>query len=45
MQTEMEAVAEPVFPVSQLMGKVEEEDDEETADEQEATILNILNED
>jgi hypothetical protein len=42
---EMEAVAEPVVPRSQPTEAAEEEDDEETADEQEPSILNVLNED
>jgi uncharacterized coiled-coil protein SlyX len=48
MQTEMEAVVEPVVPATKLTGAseaVEEEDDEETADEQEPSIVNVLNED
>jgi hypothetical protein len=44
MQTEMQAVAEPVVRVSQQTEAAEEEDDEETANEQEPSILNILNE-
>jgi hypothetical protein len=47
MQTEMETIAEPVVPV-QPMGALEvaeEDDDEETADEQEPSILNVLNKD
>jgi hypothetical protein len=45
MQTEMEAIAEPIVP-AQLTGAAEaaeEDDDEETADEQESSILNVLN--
>jgi hypothetical protein len=48
MQTEMEAIAEPVVPSTQPTGAsaaAEEEDDGETADEQEPSILNVLNED
>jgi hypothetical protein len=45
METEMEAVAEPVRPASEPTGGVEDADDEETADEQELSILNVLNED
>jgi hypothetical protein len=45
METEKEAVAEPVRPASGPTGEAEEADDEETADEQEPSILNILNED
>jgi hypothetical protein len=45
MQTKMEAVEEPVRPGSQPMDEAEEEDDEETADEQQPSILNVLNED
>jgi hypothetical protein len=48
MQTEMEAVAEPVVPTTQpteAAEAAEEEDDEETADEQEPSILHVLNED
>jgi hypothetical protein len=49
MQMEMEAVAEPVVPTTQPTGASvavnEEEDDEETADEQEPSILHVLKED
>jgi hypothetical protein len=49
MQMEMEVVAEPVVPTTQpagaSIGVNEEEDDEETADEQEPSILHALNED
>jgi hypothetical protein len=45
MQIEMEAVAEPVQPASEPTGGAEEADDEETVDEQEPSILNVLNED
>jgi hypothetical protein len=49
MQTEMEAVVETVVPTIQPTGALanvnEEEDDEETADEQEPSILHVLNED
>jgi uncharacterized protein YecA (UPF0149 family) len=45
MQTEMEAVAEPVQPTEALAVAEDEDDDEETADEQEPSILNVLNED
>jgi hypothetical protein len=49
MQTEMEAVAEPVVPTTEpsgaSVGVNEDDDDEETADEQEPSILNVLNED
>jgi uncharacterized coiled-coil protein SlyX len=45
MQTEMEAVVEPVRPVSGPTGGAKEADDEETADVQEPSILNVLNED
>jgi hypothetical protein len=45
METEMEAVAELVRPVSQPTEGAEEADNEETADEQEPSILNVLNED
>jgi hypothetical protein len=49
MQIEMEAVAEPVVPMTQPTGASvavnKEEDDEETADEQEPSILHVLNED
>jgi hypothetical protein len=43
----METVAEPVGPSTQLMEAVAavKEDDEETADEQEPSILPVLNED
>jgi hypothetical protein len=47
MQTEMEAIAEPVVPTTQpteAAGAAEEED-EETANEQEPSILHVLNED
>jgi hypothetical protein len=45
METEMEAVAEPVRPTSQPTEGAEEADGDETADEQEPSILNVLNED
>jgi hypothetical protein len=45
MGTEMEAVAELVKPASEPTGGAEEADDEETADEQEPSILNVLNQD
>jgi hypothetical protein len=47
MQTEMEAVAEPVVPTqsTEAAEAVEGDHDEETTDEQEPSILNILNED
>jgi hypothetical protein len=45
METEMEAVVEPVRPASEPTGGAEEADDEETADGQEPSILNVLNED
>jgi hypothetical protein len=45
METKMEAIAEPVRPTSEPTGGAEEADDEETADEQEPSILNVLNED
>jgi hypothetical protein len=45
IETEMEDVAEPVRPASEPMGGAEETDDKETADEQEPSILNVLNED
>jgi hypothetical protein len=45
METEMEAVAEPVRPASEPTGETEDADDEETADEQDPSILNVLNED
>jgi hypothetical protein len=49
MQTEMEAVAELVVPMTQptgaSVGVNEEDDDEETANEQEPSILHVLNED
>jgi hypothetical protein len=45
MQTEMEIVAEPVVPATPPTGASEEEDNEETADEQGPSILNVLNED
>jgi hypothetical protein len=45
METEMEAVAEPVRLASQPTEGAEEADDKETADEQEPSILNVLNED
>jgi hypothetical protein len=46
MQTEMEAIAELVVP-AQPTGAAEavEDDNKETADEQEPSILNVLNED
>jgi hypothetical protein len=45
METEMEVVAEPVKLGSQPTAGAEEDDDEETADEQEPSILNVLIED
>jgi hypothetical protein len=47
MQTKMEAITEPVVPTTQPTGASEavEEDDEKTANEQEPSILNVLNED
>jgi hypothetical protein len=45
MQTKMETVAEPVVPTSQPTEAAEEDDYEETANEQEPSILNVLNED
>jgi hypothetical protein len=49
MQTEMEVVPEPVVPPTQSTGAStsvnQEDDDEETADKQEPSILNVLNED
>jgi DNA repair exonuclease SbcCD ATPase subunit len=45
METEMEVVAEPVRLASQPTEGAEEADDEETTDEQEPSILNILSED
>jgi hypothetical protein len=47
MQTEMEVVAERVEPMqpTEAAGAAEEEDDKETADEQEPSILHVLNED
>jgi hypothetical protein len=47
MRQEMEAVAEPVGPSTQSVeaAATEEEDNEETADEQEPSILYVLNED
>jgi hypothetical protein len=45
MQTEMEAVAESVRPASEPTGGAEDADEEETADEQEPSIWNVLNED
>jgi hypothetical protein len=49
MNMEMEAVAEPVIPTTQptraSTSMDEEHDNEETADEQEPSILNVLNED
>jgi hypothetical protein len=45
METKMEAVAEPVTLASEPTGGAEEADDEEIADEQEPSILNVLNED
>jgi hypothetical protein len=49
MQTEMEAVAKLVVPTMQPTGAStgvnEEDDDEETADEREPSILHVLNED
>jgi hypothetical protein len=45
METEMEAVAKLVRLVSEPTGGTEEANDEETADEQEPSILNVLNED
>jgi hypothetical protein len=47
MQTEMEAVTQPVVhaePMGATKGP-EEDNDEETADEQEPSILHVLNED
>jgi hypothetical protein len=45
----MEAIVEPVVPTTQptgaLVGVNEEDDDEEIADEQEPSILHVLNED
>jgi hypothetical protein len=47
MQTEVEAVAKPVVPAqpTEAVGAAEEEDNKETADEQEPSILHVLNED
>jgi hypothetical protein len=47
MQTEMEAVVEPVVPAqpTEAVGAAEEDDDKETVDEQEPSILHVLNED
>jgi hypothetical protein len=47
MQMEMEAVAELVGPAksTKAVEVAEEEDDEETADAQEPSILHFLNED
>jgi hypothetical protein len=47
MRTEMEAVAEPVVPAepTEAAKGPEDDDDEETADEQEPSILHVLNED
>jgi hypothetical protein len=45
METEIEAVAEPVRPASQPTEGAEEADDDETADELEPSILHVLNED
>jgi hypothetical protein len=48
MHQEMETVAEPVGPSTQLTKEgaaAEEDDEEETADEQEPSILHVLNED
>jgi hypothetical protein len=45
MEPEMKAVAEPVRPASEPTGGAEEADNEETANEQEPSILNVLNED
>jgi hypothetical protein len=46
MQTELEAVAEPMVPAKPTKAEdvAENEDDEETADEQEPSILHVLNE-
>jgi hypothetical protein len=45
MQTEMEAVAEPVVPAqpTEAAGAAEEEDDQQTTNEQEPLILHVLN--
>jgi hypothetical protein len=47
MQTELEAVAEPVVPAKTTKAAevAKEEDDEETADEQEPSILHVISED
>jgi hypothetical protein len=47
IRQEMETVVEPVGPSTQPTeaGVAAEEDDEETADEQEPSILHVLNED
>jgi hypothetical protein len=47
MRTEMEAVAEPVVLVepTEVARATEDDDNEETADEQEPSILHVLNED
>jgi hypothetical protein len=48
MQTEIETVVELVVPASQptaALEAAEDDDDVETADEQEPSILNVLNED
>jgi hypothetical protein len=45
METEMEAIAELVRPTSGPTGGAEDANDEDTADEQEPSILNVLNED
>jgi hypothetical protein len=48
MQKEMETVAEPVAPAEPteaVQGSEFEDDDEETAEEQEPSILQVLNED
>jgi hypothetical protein len=47
MKMEMEAVAKLVGPAkpTEAAEVIEEEDDEETADEQEPSILHVLNED
>jgi hypothetical protein len=45
METEMEAVAEPVRPASQPTEGAEDADDEEPAEELEPSILPVLTED
>jgi hypothetical protein len=48
MPKEMETVAEPVVPAEPTgaaQGSEYDDDDEETAEEQEPSILNVLNED